>query len=153
MKPAHPQKIRLPILQPGFSAELQYGWFLGIYCYQYIKRLLFLGYCLSLCPQIKLIGKCIIFAFVKWRQTLIVFSLFSEFPHIIQKENDLWDCMHYGKIAIMDFDQELMILPFISFFPLIYLPLCCCAKLPLDRADNAAEHSNQNWAANRQRTM
>lgn len=44
--------------------------------------------------------------------------------------------MHYGWIAIMDFDHEFMILPFFSFFFLLsYLPLCYCAKLLLDGAD------------------
>lgn len=43
----------------------------------------------------------------------VVFSLFFELPHIIQKENDLWDCLHDGRIAVMDFDWDFMILPFI----------------------------------------
>lgn len=75
----------------------------------------------------------------------VVFSLFSELPHVIQKENYLWDCMHYGRIAIMDFDGEFMILPFISFFPL--LSTCHFAAVlsfHLTELTNAAEHSNQS---------
>lgn len=35
----------------------------------------------------------------------VVFSFFSELPHIMQKKKkDLWDCLHYSRIAIMDFD-------------------------------------------------
>lgn len=145
MKPPHPPKIELPILQPGFSGELQCCCFSIIYCFQYIKALLFWATEFVTTNQIDSEAHNICICKMEADPDSVVFSLFSELPHTIQNENDLWDSMHYGMIAIMDFDWEFMILPFISSFPL--LSTCHCAAVlsfHLTELTNAGEHSNQS---------
>lgn len=105
MKPPHPQKkIQLSILQPGFSAELQYGFL--VYTVFSIWKDCFFGLLFESVTTNQIDRQVHNTWICKMEADpgSVVFSLFSELPHIIQKENYLWDCMHDGRIAVMDFD-------------------------------------------------